>query len=180
VSKARVLTQGTSLEGQDVEKIIDGAYSRNVPLYNAGAQVWNHAFYWASMRPGGGGAAHGAIAALVEEAFGSQSSFDEQFSSLANDFFGSGWLWLVLDQDKLRLIATSNAENPLSQGLAPLLALDLWEHSYYLDYEHRRSDYIAAFLAHLIDWNSANRRLQASIARRSAHRVMEKAVGAAR
>jgi Fe-Mn family superoxide dismutase len=168
VSKARVLTQGTSLEGQDVEKIIDSASSKNVPLYNAGAQVWNHAFYWASMRPGGGGAAQGAVAELVEHAFGSQSSFNEQFMTLANDVCGSGWVWLVLDQDTLRLMPTSNADNPLSQGVSPLLVLDLWEHAYYLDYEHRRSDYVAAFLAHLVDWNIANRRLQAAMARRSA------------
>lgn len=160
VSRARVLTQNTSLEGQDVEKIIEDTFARNAPLYNAAAQVWNHAFYWASMRPGAGGAAHGTVAALIEEAFGGQSAFNEQFISLAGALFGSGWLWLVRDQDTLRIVATSNADNPTSQGLSPLLALDLWEHSYYLDYEHRRSDYAAAFLAHLVDWNSVNRRLQ--------------------
>jgi Fe-Mn family superoxide dismutase len=173
-----MLTQNTSLEGQDVEKIIESAHSRNAPLYNAAAQVWNHAFYWASMRPGGGGAAHGTVAALIEEAFGSESAFNEQFTSLAGALFGSGWLWLVLDQDRLRIVATSNADNPTSQGFAPLLTLDLWEHSYYLDYEHRRLDYVAAFLSHLVDWNSVNRRLQTAMARRSADRVGQQAVGA--
>lgn len=176
VSKARVLTQGTSLEGQELEKIVDIAATRNAALYNAGAQAWNHAFYWASMHPGGGGAATGAMAELVEASFGSQNSFNEQFMSLVNDFFGSGWIWLALDQDTLRLLATPNADSPMSQGLSPLLALDMWEHAYYLDYEHRRSDYAAAFLAHLADWNIANRRLQAATAR--ANRRM--AAGASR
>lgn len=163
VAKARALTQRTPLESAELDDLVIASASQDRRLFNAAAQAWNHAFYWQSMRPGGGGAAHGAIAECIEQSFGSQSTFNQQFVAAASDHFGSGWIWLVLDGGRLRILATDNADNPLVAGAAPLLTLDVWEHAYYLDYEHRRLDYIAAFLAHLIDWDFANRRLKAAI-----------------
>jgi Fe-Mn family superoxide dismutase len=111
------------------------------------------------LRPGGGGEARGAIAQQIEECFGSHRAFSQQFIAAAGDQFGSGWVWLVLDGGRLRITATSNAETPLVSAAVPLLTLDVWEHAYYLDYQYRRLDYIADFLAHLINWDFANRRL---------------------
>ena len=112
------------------------------------------------MRPGGGGEARGAIAQAIEASFGSQRAFSQQFVSAAGDQFGSGWAWLVLENEKLRIVATSNADTPLITGQRPLLTIDVWEHAYYLDYQHRRLDYIAAFLGHLVNWDFANQNLQ--------------------
>ena len=158
VEKTRVLTQRTPLESASLEDIILASASQHSALFNAAAQAWNHTFYWNSLRPGGG-EAHGAIAQRIEECFGSQRAFSQQFVTTAGDQFGSGWAWLVLDAGRLRIMATSNAETPLVSSAVPLLTLDVWEHAYYLDYQHRRLDYIAAFLAHLVNWDFANRQL---------------------
>jgi Fe-Mn family superoxide dismutase len=114
------------------------------------------------MRPGGGGEASGAIAEAIEESFGTQRAFSQQFVSAAGDQFGSGWAWLVLDNGRLRIVTTSNADTPLTTAQVPLLTIDVWEHAYYLDYQHRRLDYIAAFLGHLVNWDFANRNLVAA------------------
>jgi Fe-Mn family superoxide dismutase len=159
VAKTRALVQGTALESASLEDIVLSSAGNNVPLFNAAAQAWNHALYWRSMSPAGGGEAHGQVAQMIEEAFGSQRAFSQQFVAAAGDQFGSGWVWLVLDGNRLRLTATSNAETPLVTTAVALLTIDVWEHAYYLDYQHRRLDYIAAFLAHLVDWNGANERL---------------------
>jgi superoxide dismutase, Fe-Mn family len=159
VAKTRALIQGTPLEAASLEDIVLSSAGRDSALFNAAAQAWNHAFYWRSMVPGGGGEAQGEVAQLIEEAFGSQQAFSQQFVAAAGDQFGSGWVWLVLDGKRLRLTATSNAETPLVTTAVALLTIDVWEHAYYLDYQHRRLDYIAAFLGHLIDWNVANEKL---------------------
>ncbi len=134
-------------------------------LFNASAQAWNHEFYWRSMGLGGGRKARGAIAQLIDESFGSQSAFNQQFVTVAGDQFGSGWAWLVLDEGRLRITATSNAQTPLITTQVPLLTIDVWEHSYYLDYQYRRLDYIAAFLGHLVNWEFANENLAQQPAR---------------
>jgi len=169
VAKTRTLIQGTPLESASLEDIVLSSAGRDSALFNAAAQAWNHAFYWRSMIPGGGGEAHGEVAQLIEEAFGSQRAFSQQFVAAAGDQFGSGWVWLVLDGSRLRLTATSNAETPLVTTAAALLTIDVWEHAYYLDYQHRRLDYIASFLGHLVDWNGANERLTQALS--SAARV---------
>ena len=160
VDKTRALVRGTQLESASLEEIIrSSAEARRNGLFNAAAQAWNHAFYWRSMRPGGGGEATGAIAQLIADAFGSQRAFSQEFVTAASDQFGSGWAWLVLDGDRLRIISTSNAETPLISAQVPLLTIDVWEHAYYLDFQQRRLDYIAAFLAHLVDWDFVNQNL---------------------
>lgn len=168
LAKTEKLIQGTSLSASPLIDIVrySAGESEHLPLFNAAAQAWNHAFYWRSMRPGGGGEARGAIAELIEQSFGNQRTFSQQFVSAAGDQFGSGWAWLVLSDGHLKITATSNAGTPLTTPAVPLLTIDVWEHAYYLDYQHRRLDYIAAFLSHLINWDFANERL-ASATRQS-------------
>jgi Fe-Mn family superoxide dismutase len=157
VEKTRRLVQRTPLESASLEQIVRASsQQRDQSLFNAAAQAWNHEFFWKSMRPGGGGEAHGQMAQLIDEGFGSQRAFSQEFVTVAGDQFGSGWAWLVLDGGRLRVTATSNAETPLTMAQKPLLAIDVWEHAYYLDYQHRRLDYIAAFLSQLVDWEFAN------------------------
>lgn len=157
VEKTRRLVQRTALESAPLEQIVRAsAHESDQPLFNAAAQAWNHAFFWKSMRPDGGGEARGQVAQLIEETFGSQRAFGQEFVTAAGDQFGSGWAWLVLDGDRLRITSTSNAETPLTGAQKPLLAIDVWEHAYYLDYQHRRLDYITAFLSKLVNWDFAN------------------------
>jgi Fe-Mn family superoxide dismutase len=159
VAKTRTLIQRTPLETASLEEVVLSSAGENEALFNASAQAWNHEFFWKCLRPGGGGEARGAIAPLIEESFGSQRAFSQQFVAAAGDQFGSGWAWLVIDAGRLRITSTSNAGTPLVSRQVPLLTIDVWEHAYYLDYQHRRLDYIAAFLGHLIDWDFANQNL---------------------
>ncbi|MGQ0834168.1 MAG: superoxide dismutase [Gammaproteobacteria bacterium] len=161
LAKTSALIQRTPLESASLEEVVRSSAVRDKPLFNVAAQAWNHAFYWQSMRPGGGGGgpARGAIAGLIEKSFGSQRTFSQLFITAASDQFGSGWAWLVLDADRLRIVATPNAQTPLVTAQVPLLTIDVWEHAYYLDYQQRRLDYIAAFLGHLINWDFANQNL---------------------
>jgi superoxide dismutase, Fe-Mn family len=159
VAKTRALIQRTPLESASLEEVVFASAQQDKALFNVSAQAWNHAFLWQSMRPGGGGEARGAIAPLIEASFGSQRAFSQQFVAAAGDQFGSGWAWLVVEADRLKIIATSNAETPLISTHVPLLTIDVWEHAYYLDFQHRRLDYIATFLGHLINWDFANQNL---------------------
>jgi Fe-Mn family superoxide dismutase len=159
VARTRTLLS-TSPDTTELEDVVRSSAQQNRALFNASAQAWNHAFLWRSMRPGGGGEARGSIARLIESSFGSQRAFSQQFVSAAGDQFGSGWAWLVLENDKLQIVATSNAGTPLTTSQRPLLTIDVWEHAYYLDYQHRRLDYIAAFLGHLVNWDFANENLE--------------------
>ena len=128
-------------------------------VFNNAAQVWNHTFYWHSMKPQGGGKPTGAIAAKIDEDFGSYEKFAEEFKAAGATQFGSGWAWLVLDGGKLKVTKTPNAACPLTDGATPILTMDVWEHAYYLDFQNRRPDYMAAFLEHLINWDFANENL---------------------
>ncbi|MGH8137617.1 MAG: superoxide dismutase [Steroidobacteraceae bacterium] len=159
VAKTRALIQRTPLESASLEEVVLASAQQDKALFNVSAQAWNHEFYWRSVRPGGGGEASGAIAELIEESFGSHRTFSQQVVTVAGDQFGSGWAWLVLEAGRMRIIPTPNAQTPLTTKQVPLLTIDVWEHAYYLDYQHRRLDYIAAFLGHLIDWDFANQNL---------------------
>jgi Fe-Mn family superoxide dismutase len=121
-------------------------------VFNLAAQVWNHTFYWDSMKPGGGGRPAGPLLAAIEHDFGGFDAFTRQFAEAARGEFGSGWAWLVLGPQKLRVIATHDAENPLQTNARPLLTIDVWEHAYYLDYQNERDRYVQAFLDHLVNW----------------------------
>ncbi len=168
VEKTRTLVRQTPLESASLEDIVRSSTGPDHrTLFNAAAQAWNHAFYWQSMRAGGGGDAHGPIAALIASGFGGQGAFREAFIKTASDQFGSGWAWLVFDGSRLQIVSTTNAETPLTTTQVPLLVIDVWEHAYYLDYQHRRLDYIAAFLAHLVNWDFANQNLGLAVRNRS-------------
>jgi Fe-Mn family superoxide dismutase len=161
VEKTQALAKEVGLDEQPLESIIQLTATRELDraLFNNAAQAWNHAFYWSSLQPNGGGAPDGAIAARIEADFGGYNSFAAQFSAAATGQFGSGWAWLVVDAGKLRIITTANADTPIAHGQIPLLAIDVWEHAYYLDYQNRRADYADALIKHLINWDFANRNL---------------------
>ena len=128
-------------------------------IFNNAAQVWNHTFYWHSMKPNGGGAPTGKIAEKINADFGSYENFKTQFAEAAKTQFGSGWAWLVLDGGKLAIVKTANAATPLTDGKKPLLTCDVWEHAYYVDYRNRRPDYVTTFLEKLVNWDFANANL---------------------
>lgn len=126
-------------------------------LFNPAGQLWSHNFYWASIRPKGGGKPAGAIAAQIDEAFGGYDGFRKEFLGAATKLFGSGWVWLVQGpQNKLAVVSTANADTPIAHGIKPLLTLDVWEHSYYIDWRNRRADYANAWLDQLVNWDFAN------------------------
>jgi Fe-Mn family superoxide dismutase len=121
-------------------------------VFNNAAQAWNHAFYWRSVGPAGGGTLPVALKKQVESAFGTVATMKKQFAAAATGQFGSGWAWLVQDGQTLRIMTTSNAGTPLTQHVNPLLTIDVWEHAYYLDVQNRRADYVDGVLEKLINW----------------------------
>lgn len=124
-------------------------------VFNNAAQVWNHTFFWHSLKAGGGGAPTGALADKINADFGNFEKFKEEFKTAAATQFGSGWAWLVVENGTLKVTKTANADTPLVYGQKPLLTLDVWEHAYYLDFQNRRPDYIANFLDRLANWDFA-------------------------
>ena len=145
-----------SLQGKSLEELVT---STSGGVFNNAAQVWNHTFYWNSMSPSGGGKPTGAIAAKIDEAFGSFDAFKEQFSTAAGGRFGSGWAWLVADSaGKLKIVTTANAGTPVTDGLTPILTCDVWEHAYYVDYRNDRGGYVQAWW-NLVNWDFANQNL---------------------
>ncbi|KPL17490.1 MAG: superoxide dismutase [Bacteroides sp. SM23_62] len=150
VNNLNKLIEGTKFEQASLEDIIRDAEGG---IFNNGAQVWNHSFYFSSLSPAGGGKPKGILGNALERDFNSFSEFQEQFSIAANTLFGSGWVWLVMEsQGKLKIIQESNAGNPIRGGLVPILTCDIWEHAYYLDYQNRRPDYIKSFWE-IVDWD---------------------------
>ena len=164
VANLNKLIEGTELANKSLEEIMKTTFGDpdKVGIFNNAAQVWNHTFFWESMKPGGGGAPTGPIADKINADFGGYDKFVEAFKTAAATQFGSGWAWLVLDNGTLKVTKTPNAENPLVHGQVPLLTLDVWEHAYYLDYQNRRPDFISAYLEHLVNWDAANARLAAA------------------
>ena len=155
---------GTEFEGKSLVEIIKSSEGKNAGIFNNSAQVWNHTFFWHSMKPNGGGAPTGAIAAKIDADFGSYDGFVEQFKAAGATQFGSGWAWLVLGADgTLKVVKTGNAENPFTKGDKPLLTLDVWEHAYYLDYQNLRPKFIETFLSSLINWDFANQNLESPL-----------------
>ncbi|NJN32622.1 MAG: superoxide dismutase [Synechococcales cyanobacterium RM1_1_8] len=155
VQKFNDAVKGTDLDGQPIEAVIQAIAgdSSKAGLFNNAAQAWNHSFYWNCMKPQGGGLPTGALAQKIDDSFGSFDAFVTAFKEAGATQFGSGWAWLVLEGDQLKVTKTSNAENPLSMGQIPLLTMDVWEHAYYLDYQSRRPDYISTFLNSLVNWD---------------------------
>ena len=157
VTKLNAAIEGTPNAEKSLEEIV---MSSEGGLFNNAAQTWNHTFYWNSLSPKGGGAPVGKIADAINASFGSFENFKAEFSDAAATQFGSGWAWLVQKQDgSLAVTKTGNAECPLTDGVTPILTFDVWEHAYYLDYQNRRPDYIAAFW-NLVNWEFANSNLK--------------------
>lgn len=158
VDNTNKLIEGTDLAQLDLEAIIKkvAGDASKAGVFNNAAQVWNHSFYWNCMKPGGGGAPTGDIAQKINADFGSYEKFVEEFKNAGVTQFGSGWAWLVLADGKLKIVKTPNAENPMVQGMKPLLVVDVWEHAYYLDYQNRRPDYLTTFVDKLISWDFVN------------------------
>jgi len=129
------------------------------PLFNNSAQVWNHTFYWNSLKPSGGGKPTGKLLELVNRDFGSADTLLQQLGEAAKTQFGSGWAWLIEDAGKLKVIKTGNADLPLRHNQKALLTLDVWEHAYYVDYRNARPKYVEAVLANLINWDFAAKNL---------------------
>lgn len=144
VNKLNDLLPGSGFEDMTLEDIIRKAEPGT--LFNNAAQTWNHTFYWHSLSPAGGKDPDGGLAAAIDSAFGSWADFKQQFTDMALGNFGSGWTWLVADENGgLQIVNTGNAGNPMQSGLKPLLTCDVWEHAYYIDYRNRRPGYLEAF-----------------------------------
>jgi Fe-Mn family superoxide dismutase len=162
VAKLNELVEGTPYAGQPLEAVVVGAAkdAQAKAIFDNAAQIWNHDFYWRSMRPRGGGPPEGRIKSALDRDIGGEAQVREAFAAAAGRF-GSGWAWLAARKDgRLEVTTTGNADTPLASGKLPLLAIDLWEHAYYLDYQNRRADYVAAWLDKLVDWRFADENLR--------------------
>jgi len=157
VDNLNKLITGTDYSDLALEEIIKGAVGRpeRAAIFNNAAQIWNHTFYWNSLSPKGGGDPPAALKHKIEASFSSVDAFKKELAAAAVSQFGSGWAWLVLEDGKLKVVKTANAENLLTTGKKPLLTIDVWEHAYYLDYQNRRPDYVNAVLDKLINWEFA-------------------------
>ena len=155
VDNLNKLVDGTELANKSLEEVIQIAFgdSAKAGIFNNAAQVWNHSFFWNCLKPAGGGAPTGALAAKIEQDFGSFEKFKEEFSTAAATQFGSGWAWLVDDGGTLKVMKTPNAENPLAHGNKALLTIDVWEHAYYIDFKNARPGFIKNFLDNLVNWD---------------------------
>ncbi len=156
LDKLNELVAGTDKAGLSLEQVIVAAHEKQeTAIFNNAAQVWNHTFYWNSLHPKGGGQSPAEFLEVLEGSFGEFEVFKKEFTQAALGQFGSGWVWLVQVGEKLQIVKTGNAETPIAQGMSPVLTLDVWEHAYYLDYQNRRADYVAAFLDKLVNWEFA-------------------------
>ena len=157
VDNLNKLIVGTDFADMSLEKVIlaSAGQADKAAIFNNSAQIWNHTFYWRSLRANGGGEPPAALKQKIEASFGSVEACKKELAAAALGQFGSGWAWLVLDGDKLKVVRTANAELPLTKGQKPLLTIDVWEHAYYLDYQNKRADYVNAVLDKLIHWGFA-------------------------
>jgi len=151
------LVAGSPLDSMSIEEVIalSAADPQKAGIFNNAAQAWNHTFYWNCLTPDGGGEPSGELAAKIELDFGSFDKFKDELKSAAATQFGSGWAWLVLENGVLKVVKTGNAQTPSTSGQKPVLTVDVWEHAYYLDYQNRRPDYVAAVIDNLLNWEFA-------------------------
>jgi len=163
VDKANAALEGTEWADQPAELVIQRLDElpediRTAVRNNAGGHA-NHSLFWTVMSPSGGGEPEGQLGEAVAAAFGDFASFQQQLATAAANRFGSGWAWLVWDGSSVAVTSTPNQDNPLSQGQIPLLGVDVWEHAYYLKYQNRRPDYVAAWW-NVVDWSEVSRRFE--------------------
>jgi superoxide dismutase, Fe-Mn family len=157
VDNLNKLLAGSEFAKLPLEKLIleTAGKSDMAGIFNNAAQIWNHTFYWHSLKPNGGGEPPLALKQKIDAAFGGVDACKKELVTAATAQFGSGWAWLVQDGGKLKVVKTGNAETPLVKGMKPLLTLDVWEHAYYLDYQNRRPDYANAVVDKLLNWGFA-------------------------
>ncbi|PCJ21516.1 MAG: superoxide dismutase [Fe] [Candidatus Cloacimonadota bacterium] len=154
VTKLNAAVKGTDMADLTIEEIVKKSEGG---VFNLAAQSYNHEFYWNCLSPNGGGEANGTLGKAIVAKWGSFDAFKEEFTKLASTYFGSGWAWLAKNESgELELIGTKDADTPLAHGKTPILTVDVWEHAYYLDYQNKRPDYIAAFWK-LVNWDFANK-----------------------
>ena len=160
IDKLNELVVGTPYEAMPLEEIVkrSAKSEKDKAIFNNAGQAWNHDFYWQSMTAKGGSPA-GKIKKALDDSFGGLEDFKKAFKTAAVDQFGSGWAWLIHKDGKLAIETTSNADTPIAHGRTPLLAADLWEHAYYLDYQNRRPDHVQAWLDKLANWSFAEKNL---------------------
>jgi superoxide dismutase, Fe-Mn family len=157
------LVKDTPMADMPIEEVIKASHgdASKAGVFNNSAQAWNHTFFWSSMKPNGGGMPSGDLAAKIDSDLGGYDKMKEEFKTAATTQFGSGWAWLVVDNGKLKVTKTGNAETPLALGQTPLLTLDVWEHAYYIDFQNRRPDFITNYLDQLVNWDFAAANLAA-------------------
>ena len=163
VDNLNKLVEGKDLAQMSLEQIINQSAGKAdmAGVFNNAAQIWNHTFYWNSLKPNGGGKPTGTIGAMIDKSFGDYDTFKKEFANAAVTQFGSGWAWLVKDGDGLKVVKTSNAEVPFTKGQKPLLTIDVWEHAYYLDYQNLRAKYVETLIDKLMNWEFAEKNLSA-------------------
>lgn len=162
VTNLNNLVKDTPMAGMTLEEIIlqSARDESKIAIFNNAAQVWNHTFFWHSMKPQGGGMPSGKLADKIEQDFGSFEAMIEQFKAVAVGQFGSGWAWLVVDGDKLKVTKTANADLPMVHNQRALLTIDVWEHAYYLDYQNLRAKYVETFFDQLVNWEFAQKNFE--------------------
>ena len=164
-SKLNAAIEGSDLAGKSIEEICTGMDMNNAGVRNNGGGYYNHNQFWTAMSPNGGGTPTGELADDINTAFGNFDEFKALFTTAAGTRFGSGWAWLCVKNGKLEICSSANQDNPLMPGIgcggAPILGLDVWEHAYYLNYQNRRPDYVAAFF-NVINWDEIAKRFAAA------------------
>jgi Fe-Mn family superoxide dismutase len=153
VDNGNNLLKGSGLEDKSLEEVVKQSYSKNAGLFNNAGQHYNHIHFWKWMKPNGGGAIPGELERKIVADLGSVDKMKEDLVQAGVGQFGSGWAWLAVKDGKIAVMKTPNGENPLVHGATPILGIDVWEHSYYIDYRNRRPDYLKAFLDNLVNWD---------------------------
>lgn len=152
VNNLNNLVKGTEFEGKPLEEVVKGSFGKNQPIFNNAGQHFNHMHFWKWQKPNGGGKIPGELEKALIDGFGSVDKAKEDFIAAGVGQFGSGWGWLAVVNGKIVATKTPNGESPLVHGGKPILGVDVWEHSYYIDYRNRRPDYLKAFVEHLVNW----------------------------
>jgi Fe-Mn family superoxide dismutase len=166
VKKLNELIRGTKFEKSDLESIIratarapESKGAKEKKIFNNAAQVWNHDFFWESLAPNGGGTPPEPVMKRIVDSFGSMETFRDRFVEASVEQFGSGWAWLVVNDGKLEIVTTHDADNPLTSGQQALWTCDLWEHAYYLDYQQERATFVKAVIDTVANWQFVGKRL---------------------
>ena len=162
VDNGNRLLAGSGLENKSLEEVVKGSFNKNAALFNNAGQHYNHVHFWQWMKPKGGGKLPGALEKKIVADLGSVDKMKEDFIQAGVTQFGSGWAWLAVQNGKIVVMKTPNGESPLVQGASPILGVDVWEHSYYIDYRNRRPDYLKAFIENLVNWEHVEKMFTAA------------------